>query len=341
VSPSTREPLVIQAHDPSEHSMEWANQRVLVTGGNGFIGSHLTEKLVSLGANVTVIDRGDRHLLANLATVADRVEYRQEDLSDSDFDALLRENEYRTIFHFAGSATVPGSVENPWEDFRMNFLLALRMMESLRRSKSLTHLILASSAAVYGDTTVTPISETTPTAPISPYGASKLAIDGYASVYARLYGVRIAVLRPFAVYGPRLRKQVVYDFMRKLSENPDVIDGHGNGTQQRDFCFVTDLVDAAIRVDAAGSFDGSVYNVASGHGVAIGDILGMLSERLGVQPKIRWSGAVRPGEPQRWVADITKICSLGWRPLVGLDEGLNRTVAWFRESNGTAMSIPS
>ncbi len=311
----------------------FCGQRVLVTGGNGFIGSHLTEKLVSLGAHVTVIDRGDHYQSKSLAAVFDRIEYLRHDLMSIDFDHLATTG-FHTVFHFAGSATVPGSVDNPWEDFQMNLMVSLRLMESLRvRQRQSTALILVSSAAVYGDTTTAPIGEDTPTEPISPYGVSKLAMDRYAEVFARLYGLRIGVLRPFAVYGPRLQKQVIYDFMRKLKCNPRRLDAHGNGTQLRDFCYVSDVVDAAVAIATHAPLKGEVYNIASGVGISIGEVLELLSERLGVQPVIHWSGTVRPGEPQKWIADITRIRSLGWEPQVTLESGLDRTVEWFTQAD--------
>lgn len=303
---------------------------VLVTGGEGFIGSHLTERLVSVGANVTVVDRVPLGSIQNLQPLLGQIQYVQRELDQLEFDEMLNSQDFRAVFHFAGSASVPASVERPWDDFQLNTVTALKLMESLRRVNHSTRLILASSAAVYGDTTVVPIREDTPTFPISPYGVSKLAADRYAAVYAQVYGLRTAALRPFAVYGPRLRKQVVYDFIRKLSVDSSGLDAHGDGTQVRDFCYVADVVEAALTVERCGRLNGEVYNVASGVGSSIRHVLDQLSEQLGISPSIRWSGAVRPGEPQRWVADITRLKDLGWKPSVTLDIGLRKTIEWFR-----------
>jgi UDP-glucose 4-epimerase len=321
----------------STRTCDWEGRKVLVTGGNGFIGSHLTEELVSQGASVTVVDRGDPNATQNLAAVYDSIEFRRLDLSEADFDDLLDcQPRFHAIFHLAGNATVPGSVENPWDDFQMNLTMSLRLMESIRRRPQETSLILVSSAAVYGDAVDVPISEATATRPLSPYGVSKLAMDRYASVYAKLYGLRIGVLRPFAVYGPRLRKQVIYDFMHKLQANPHRLDAHGNGTQLRDFCYVSDVVDAAVAIASRGKLEGEVYNVASGTGTSIQQILELLSARLGVDPDVQWSGDVRRGEPQRWIADISRLQALGWLPQVCLEVGLDRTVEWFTRTHSIA-----
>lgn len=305
-------------------------ERILVTGGEGFIGSHLTESLVSAGALVTVVDRIPTSEIQNLKPLLGQIEYFHQELVQVDFDALLSAHEYRSVFHLAGGASVPASVQNPWADFQSNAVGGLKLLESLRRNPRPTRLILASSAAVYGDTRVVPICEDTALAPLSPYGVSKLTLDRYAAVYAQVYGLRTASLRPFAVYGPRLRKQVVYDFINRLTTDSSCLEAHGDGTQVRDFCYVSDVVEAALTVERSGQLRGEVYNVASGQGVSICNLVGQLSEQLGIQPTIRWSGHVRPGEPEHWIADITRLAALGWTPSVSLRLGLSRTIDWFR-----------
>lgn len=226
----------------------------------------------------------------------------------------------------------PPLAEHPWDDFQLNVVTVLKLLECLGRSQRPARLILASSAAVYSDTLVVPICEHTPAAPTSPYGIIKLTTDRYAAVYAQVYGLRTASLRPFADYGPRLRKQVVYDFIRKLSNDSSGLDAHGDGTQVRDFCYVSDVVEAALTVERRGQLRGEVYNVASGVGSSIRNLLDQLAEQLDIQPNIRWSGAVRPGEPQHWIADITRLQALGWKPAVSLSVGLKRTSDWFRSN---------
>lgn len=305
----------------------------MVTGGEGFIGSHLTERLMAAGASVTVVDRTPATQLRNLIPVLHRIVYHQADLVHADLDALLLENKFDLIFHFAGSASVPESVARPFQDFECNVVATLKLLERLRQLHEPPRLVLASSAAVYGDLESTSISEHAPTAPISPYGVSKLATDRYAAVYAQLYQLKVASLRPFTVYGPRLRKQVVFDFICKLHQGSSILQAHGDGTQVRDFCYVSDLVEAAILVSQNAPLQGEVYNVASSETCSIRGLLERLCELVDVPVKVEWSGHVRPGEPERWFPSADPLRALNWSPCISLQEGLRRTVAWFHEES--------
>jgi UDP-glucose 4-epimerase len=193
---------------------------------------------------------------------------------------------------------------------------------------------VASSAAVYGNPSNIPIIETDPTLPISPYGISKLAIERYVSAYSRLYGLKAASLRPFSAYGPRLRKQVVYDFIVKLSTDPSELTILGDGNQVRDFIFVDDIVQAALVVLEKSPLCGDVYNVASGQGTSTQEIAEILAKAMGLRPKYHYTGSIRPGEPDKWIACIDKLRMLGFVPQVALEEGLKRTVEWYNSIIG-------
>ena len=318
---------------PTSHGEElrfFAGKAVLVTGGAGFIGSHLVARLEELGAGVTVVDDLRTGNLANIGQCVDRLELVQDDISNGGLHSLVATRDYDVAFHLAANPYVPPSIEQPWYDFQVNLVGTLRLLETLRQHAQPPRLILASSAAVYGDIDAPAIREDHPTVPISPYGVSKLAAERYAAVYARLYGLRTASLRFFSVYGPRQRKQVVYDLLRKLSRRPAELEVLGDGTQTRDFNYVSDVVDAALRVAARGPLVGEAYNVASGRACTIHELLGILSDLTGSRPRIKWSGAVRPGDPQRWLADVSRLRALGWEPAVSLREGLVCTLEWYR-----------
>ena len=306
------------------------DRAVLVTGGAGFIGSTLTERLVDAGAQVTVVDDLRTGFLSNLGGCRERVEYVQEDILSDRFQVWVASRRFEAIFHLAGNPYVPPSVERPWYDFELNLVGTLRLLESLRQSGLRPRVILASSAAVYGDLDAAPITELHPTVPISPYGVSKLAAERYGAVFAQLYGMRIASLRFFSVYGPRQKKQVVYDLLRKLSHGAGEIEVLGDGTQVRDFNYVSDVVDAALAVAESGTLTGEVYNVAGGQECSIRDLVELLVALVGARTQVRWSGAVRPGDPQRWMADCSRLAALGCRPKVSLRDGLLRTLTWYR-----------
>lgn len=303
---------------------------VLITGGAGFIGSHLTEALVAEGAKVTVVDIQSADSSGNLRSCIGEIEYVQSSILDESFQDLLAGRTFEVIFHFGGIGYVPASVESPRDDYEANLIGTFGILEALRLSTKPSRLVLASSAAVYGDSGGELIGEGSQLSPVSPYGVSKLAADRYAAVYASLYGLWTASLRLFPVYGPRQKKQVVYDFVRKLSQDPEEIEAHGDGTQIRDFIYVGDVARSALCVAQKGALTGEVYNVGSGESCSTRELLELLCELKDVRPRIRWSGEVRPGDSQKWVPDVSLLRSLDWAPAVSLREGLSLTLAWYQ-----------
>lgn len=304
-------------------------ESALVTGGTGFIGSHLCEALVERNYHVTIVDNLANSTLDNIKGIYDRVEFFQLDIRSSAFRELVRNKKFPVIFHFAANAYVPPSVENPEYDFHLNLFAPFYLLETLRCARLKTRLILASSAAVYGNPQQIPIPETTPTVPISPYGVSKLTTERYAAVYSQVYGLHTAALRLFSVYGPRQHKQIVYDFVRKLSANHDTMEILGDGTQVRDMVFVEDVVRAALLVLDNAPMAGEVYNVATGVGWSTLDIAETVSRAMHLQPKFNFTGSIRPGDSEKWIASIDRIKALGFRPEVSLEAGIGRIVAWY------------
>ena len=313
-----------------------AGRSVLVTGGGGFLGSHLVEELVRRGDRVVVIDNFSTGFESNLSSVAGRVDLCRLDLRKDDLRPMLEKLRPKTIFHVAANAYVPTSVEDPRSDFENNALSTFNLLEAVRHAAQETPLLHTSSVAVYGEGVRMPIREDDPTIPVSPYGASKLAAERYVAVYAKVFGLKTANLRLFPIYGPRLRKQVIYDLMRKVRDNPRELPIYGDGTQVRDFNYVGNVVEALILVAGKGALEGEVYNVAAENPVTIHRLAEMICERMGVSPRFLFSGDVRPGDAQRWVADTSRLKSLGYSPRVGFEEGLAETVAWFRREPGSS-----
>jgi len=305
---------------------------VLVTGGAGFIGSHLVQALVANRARVTVIDNLSHGSLSNLAGCLRGVEFLEMDVLAPQSQDLLATHRFDVVYHLASNAYVPPSVEDPISDLHVNLLATFQLLETIRQRSPATALVYFSSAAVYGSPERIPVSETAPLAPISPYGVSKLAAERYVAVYSHLYGLKAASLRLFSVYGPRQTKQVVYDLMKKLHHDPRELRMHGDGSQIRDFCYVDDVVDAALLTLARGPLGGEVYNVASGTGCSMRDLAELICEVAGVTPRFVFSGRVREGDAQRWVADLTRLRALGYSPQVSLPEGIARTYVWYNQS---------
>ena len=312
--------------------MRICNESVLVTGGAGFIGSHLCEALVRRGAQVAVVDNLSNGTLQNLQKIADQIDFYELDICSSAFRDLLLTGNLDAIFHLAANAYVPPSVENPDHDFQTNLVASFQLLETLRSCGLDSTLIVVSSAAVYGNPSRIPISETDLTVPISPYGVSKLAMERYVSVYSRLYGLKAASLRLFSVYGPRQRKQIVYDFIKKISNNPSELVILGDGTQVRDLVYVEDVVQAALIVLDNAPLEGEVYNVAGGRGYSTREIAETMTNVMGLSPRFRYTGSIRPGDCEKWIACIDRIRKLGFAPRISLEEGMRRTIECYDSS---------
>ena len=304
-------------------------RRAVVTGGAGFIGSHLVEELLRRDARVAVIDDLSSGRADNLSAVRDRVDLEQLDLAREDPRPVLAGAD--AVFHLAGYADIPRSVHEPRRDFEKNALATLNLLEAVREAAPGARVLFASSAAVYGVGSERPLREDDPPAPAAPYGVSKMAAERYVEVYARLYGLRTASLRLFPVYGPRLRAHVVYDLMGKVRDDPDELRIEGDGTQVRDFVHVSGAVEAFLTVADRAPLRGETYNVASGEPVTIRDLAAMICERMGARPRFVYSGAVASGVSQKWAADTDRLRTLGYQPPLPLAEGLRGTVEWFRK----------
>ena len=306
-----------------------SSARVLVTGGAGFIGSHLVEHLVGCGSKVAVVDNLSQGRRENLAPVLDRVDLRVGDMGDLLKRGELQVERYDYIFHLAANSYIPPSVEDPAFDYRANLENTFLLLDAIRRTAVPVRLVNTSTAGVYGDPARIPIHEEDVTVPISPYGVSKLAGERYAAVYARLYGVRVNSLRLFSVFGPRQKKQVVFDFLAKLKANPAELEVLGDGTHERDFVYATDVVQAMILAATVAPGQGEVYNVASGRTITIADLATLVCRLRGGQPRIHFTGKARPGDAVKWVVDIARLKALGYRPQMALEAGLSAVVAWF------------
>ena len=302
-----------------------ATSPILVTGGAGFIGSHLVEHLVAAGAPVTVVDNLATGRLEHLQTVAPNVNLVVGDLGDVLRLKRIKLDEYALVFHLAANSYIPPSVANPAFDFHANLQNTFALLEALRQTASAPGLVNVSSAAVYGNPARLPIRETDPTIPIAPYGVSKLAAERYVAVYSLLYGLRAVSVRLFSIYGPRQRKQVVYDLFCKLQANPKRLEILGDGSQARDFTYVLDVVQALLLVATAAPNHGEVYNVASGTTHTIAELVEACCRVSGLKPEIVYTGQIRPGDAEKWVVDISLLRQLGFDPRTDLETALTAT----------------
>lgn len=293
----------------------------MVTGGAGFIGSHVADALLEAGADVTVLDDLSAGRLENVPRSARFVRADVNDVGD------VLDASFDHAFHFAANASVPTSVEDPRRDFRTNAAGTLALLEYARRH-DVGRVVYASTAAVYGEPAFVPITEEHPLSPVSPYGASKLAGERTGYAYASTYGVRFSAVRIFNTYGPRQPRYVMYDLIRKLQANPRRLEVLGTGEQVRDYCFATDMASAFLRVGRVG---GGPYNAAGGNPVSIREIAERIASLVAPDARIHYGGKTWPGDITRLVASVDRLRAIGFAPRVGIDEGLRRLHESMRE----------
>jgi len=300
----------------------------LVTGGAGFIGSHISEALVQRGHRVRVVDNfstGYRH------NVREGVEFVEGDLADPAVAArAVAGMEY--VVHQAAIPSVPRSVDKPMESHRANVDAMLNLLVASRDAGA-RRLVFAGSSSVYGDTEVLPKTETMPTNPLSPYALQKLTAEMYGQMFTRLYGFETVTTRYFNVFGPRQDPGSPYSgvislFIKALHEKTRPII-YGDGEQTRDFTYVTNVVDGVIRASETPGVGGQVFNVATNGRVSLNELLAALNKIFGTNLAPIYKPA-RQGDVRDSQADISKAAALlGYRPIVGLEEGLRETVKWF------------
>ena len=301
---------------------------IVVTGGAGFIGSHVAEAYLAAGHTVWVVD--------NLATgkrdnVPAGARFVRADINDEAVRRLLSDERIEAINHHAAQMDVRRSVADPLFDARSNVLGLLNLLEGAREAGCRTFVFASSGGTVYGELTAFPATEEHPTHPISPYGISKLAGEHYLDFYRLEYGLRTVSLRYANVYGPRQDPHgeagVVAIFSRALLDGQSITI-NGDGTQTRDYVFVADVVRAnlaALATDVHGPF-----NVGTGVETDVNALAAHLQRLTGATDRAR-HGPAKPGEPRRSVLDCGRAARmLGWMPAGALEDGLETTVAFFR-----------
>lgn len=316
-------------------------RRALVTGGAGFIGSHLAAGLLEDGHEAIVVDRlSDYYPPAlkrrNLEAIAAAGELRfvEADLNNLDLDELL--GGVDVVFHLAGQ---PGVRDSWGEEFAIyvadNVSATQRLLEACRRHGRLERFVYASSSSVYGDAASFPTAESALPAPVSPYGVSKLAGEHLARLYRRVYGVPAVALRYFTIYGPRQRPDMAFARFIEAARAGAPIEVYGDGRQAREFTYVADCV-AATRAAAERGEPGAVYNVAGGSETTVLEVLDTLAELLGRPVERRHLPAV-PGDARRTGADTSLAArELGYAPRTGLAEGLRRQLEAAAQNPATA-----
>lgn len=310
--------------------------RVVVTGAAGFIGSHVVERLRSMGLEVVGIDNFVNGYMENLAALKEDRGFRLVRSDILDLEGLSAAcKDVDSIVHMAAQPSVAASFHNPVDDFKVNVEGTLNVLECARK-EDVGMVLFASSSTVYGEARL-PTPEEHPLLPISNYGASKAAAEAYCVSYSSLYGLRTANLRYFNIYGPRSRKGVMFDLLEKLRRNRKKLEVLGTGRQRKDYLYIDDAVDATLLVTKKGKLKGEAYNVGSGKSYTLKDLVSLLLGALGLgrEVKVTYTGGISwPGDVQETQADITKLKRLGFASRVELDRGMRIFVEWYQSEHG-------
>lgn len=306
----------------------------LVTGGAGFIGSHIAEALVKRGDRVRVLDNLMTGKRENMAHLTGKLEFIEADIRDAAATRQVMEG-VSIVFHEAAVPSVPRSVAEPQLNHEANVNGTFNVLMAARDA-GVKRVVFAASSSAYGDTEVLPKVETMMPNPLSPYAAAKLVGELYCQTFTRVYGLETVALRYFNVFGPRQDPTspysgVISKFVTALLNNeaPTIF---GDGEQSRDFTYVANVVDANLRAAEAPDAVGQVMNLGIGDRITLNQLFDELQKIIGTNLKPNYA-ETRAGDVRHSLADITRAESLlGYRPLVGLAEGLKYTVDWYQEN---------
>ena len=309
----------------------------LVTGGAGFIGSHIVEELVRRGESVRILDNLSTGHEANLASVRDKVEFHRADIRNPEALRPLFTG-VNHVIHLAAMVSVARSMEDPVETTSVNLNGTLNVLLAARNAK-VKRLVMAATCAVYGDNPSLPCVETQLPQPLSPYAVTKLAGEYYGKLFDRHFGLEVVSLRFFNIFGPRQDPSSPYSGVISIFTDaylrgaiPTI---YGDGEQSRDFTYVSNVVDSTLRACSAPEARGKVINIGTSVSCSLNQAISSLNAILGVQVRPQYA-APRAGDVRHSRADISLArTALGYEPRVDFEDGLQRTIDWLRKAGTT------
>ncbi|MFZ5516432.1 MAG: GDP-mannose 4,6-dehydratase [Candidatus Zhuqueibacterota bacterium] len=313
----------------------------LVTGGAGFIGSHLIERLLNEGHTVTCLDNFNDYYdpaikRNNIKKALQHSNYsliEADILDEPTLNEIFQSNRFDVIVHLAARAGVRPSVQNPQLYQEVNIRGTMNLLE-LAKTWSIKKFVMASSSSVYGNNTKVPFSESDPVDnPISPYAATKKACELIGYTYSALYDISVTCLRFFTVYGPRQRPDMAIHKFTKLIDQDKEIPIFGDGKAQRDFTYYTDIIEGLVAsIERCNGYH--VYNLGESRVVQLMELVTLIEKNLGKKARIKWSPA-QPGDVKITYADIARARhDLDYNPRVAIEYGVSQFVEWYRQNNG-------
>lgn len=299
--------------------------KILVLGSEGFIGKHLVSYYLKKGLSVVGAD------ILQTSTLA--YKYFKISRLSPEFEELLQSELFDVCINAAGNGNVSYSMQHPVADFEANSLDVIKFLDGIRRYLPNCKYLHISSAAVYGNPNNIPISEDSNLLPLSPYGWHKWISELICKEYNSVYGIDIAIIRPFSVYGPGLQKQLLWDTYNKILLNSETIEMWGTGNETRDFIYIDDLICGIDLIITRGEMNGNVYNFGSGEEISIKLVTELLVSNLSPSTKIIFNNKIRVGDPRNWKADIDAIKKLGYSPSTSIEEGIKQVAKWLKNLN--------
>jgi len=301
---------------------------VWITGAHGFIGRHLARYMDGMGHSVCGLGHGswteDARSLWGVS------KWLNGDIEHSNLQQMLEENGVPdVIFHLAGGSSVGSSIQQPLENFRRSVDSTAQLLDWMSQRASVARLVFVSSAAVYGAGHEHPICENSLLSPFSPYGHHKAMAEQLCRCYVENSDLSVSIVRFFSVYGPELRKQLIWDVCTRLNRD-SVVQLGGHGKEQRDWLYIDDAVRLLDTIWMKDKQSFSIVNGGTGCGHSVAEVMDILGTAWGEHVAFEFSGKSRPGDPQYLVADPTAVTSLGFHPRLSLEDGIRETVAWFK-----------
>ena len=313
---------------------------ILVTGADGFIASHLCEYLNEKNANVTgLLKRNSAGTFKNLDDIKNKITIKWGDAQDpSIINELVKNTDI--IFHLAAQSHVGHSLYNPHETVTNDIMSTLNILEAARKN-NVKRIVHAGSSEIYGNPIYVPIDEKHPLHPRSPYAAAKASAEYLLESYTHTYGLKITMSRFFNIYGPRQGlDQVIPKFILQVLNNKNITI-YGDGTQTRDYTYVSDAVEAYALVGLANNIEGKVINFGSGKEIQIKELAQLIIKLCNVKGKLTFSKKLRSGETPRLLCDV-KLAKkvLGWSTKVDIESGLIKTIEYYRERKHLVANLP-
>lgn len=292
---------------------------ILIIGSKGFIGSHLQQYFETKGYTVYSCDVVVDYITPNYFLI---------DATSSRFDEIFRLQRFDACVNCSGAASVPDSWKNTSRDFELNVANVSKILQAIYVYNSSCKFINLSSAAVYGNPAVLPVIEQAVLQPLSPYGVHKKMAEDICTMYFEKMHLPTAYLRIFSAYGIGLRKQIVWDIIQKMRNNPSSITLFGTGKETRDFIHVSDICASIELILLRGKFEATAYNIGSGMETSIAQLADLIKQEMQFKGDIFFTNEQREGDPLNWRADTSAINALGFSASSGFDKYLTEIVAW-------------